>query len=678
MRHTLFILVFCCSKLFSQVSPPDLRCLEILPNGNVLLTWLTPANTTGFFSYEVFYSNAPTGPFTAVSPVVTNVNATTYLHATTLGTVQSLYYYVVTNFGPAGASTSAPSETLRTIFISLTNPLGSVDLKFLYNDLHQPKLPSSSPTFTVNKEYPIGTPNVLGITADTKYADTVSVCKAVIAYYVTLKDISGCTSISSKITGTFTDTYRPGGLNGPVIDSISVLPDGTTVIAWQVPRDMDIIKYQIFSRATPTSITLSQAIVPGRPTTFYHSPLTTALNQPISLFVAAIDSCSNDPGIYNKSPVTMFLATKYNYCNYETQLNWTRYYGLRGGVLEYRIFYSSDGGSTFQQIANTTDTTFLHTGTTPGKDTYYFIRVINNPKTITASSNRAHFFTTQVRASNFVYIKTATVSGKSSAQLRLYLDTSRVSNGIDIYRSDDGVNFSNIGFLPFSREPNYHFDDNDVRTGNQSYFYKAIIKDSCGNNRVVSNIAKTILLKVQEDEDKIFTKHLSWSDYMGFSGGVNRYNVYRVINDVTEDTPVAVTNPTLTVYTDEIEDEATKGAKIEYMVQAIEGPGNIYGFSETGNSNAVAVYMDGRIYVPTAFAPNGVNKKWLPVTHYIDKKEYSVMVYNRWGHKVFETNSDEVAWDGTDCTPDVYVYIIRYKNSFGEYKEIKGTVLMLE
>ncbi|HOZ88488.1 MAG TPA: gliding motility-associated C-terminal domain-containing protein, partial [Bacteroidia bacterium] len=76
-------------------------------------------------------------------------------------------------------------------------------------------------------------------------------------------------------------------------------------------------------------------------------------------------------------------------------------------------------------------------------------------------------------------------------------------------------------------------------------------------------------------------------------------------------------------------------------------------------------------------APNGKNKIWLPITHFIDKKEYSVRVFNRWGNMVFETSDDKVGWDGDGAPNGIYAYVITYKNARGEYQELKGTLMLL-
>ena len=114
------------------------------------------------------------------------------------------------------------------------------------------------------------------------------------------------------------------------------------------------------------------------------------------------------------------------------------------------------------------------------------------------------------------------------------------------------------------------------------------------------------------------------------------------------------------------------------MVEAIEGISNQYGFLESSKSNKKDIYQEDDLFVPNAFSPKGVNKTWLPVTHFIDKNQYKVTVFDRWGKIVFNTTDDTQAWTGDNLPGGIYVYLIQYKNSRGEYKENKGTVLLIE
>lgn len=672
MRTIFFILNFYCLTLFSQVGPPDLRCLQVLQNGDVTLTWLQPSDPGNIFdSYDIYYSTtALAGSFNIIG-TVNAINTTTFTHIGANANTGKVYYYIRTKFNPGGNSTSAPSDTLKTIFLNLINTAGAPDVKILYNNIHQPALPTSGGSYTILREYPSLTWSNFAITNATNYADTISVCQASLNYQITLTDNSGCTSASNIQGGLFNDNKNP---NQPFVDSISVLPNGNTTLAWHVPYDPDICKYIIVKNIGGINTAIDSVI--GKNNTIYTFTTTEANFNPVMLYVYAVDCCNN-PGNFDIQPKTMFLNANYDMCGYKTNLSWNAYTNIPKGILEYRI-YMSVNGSPYLKVGTTTNTNFTHENVPTGKNICYFVRVVNVPQNITASSNRACFFSKQVNAASFVYMKKASVIDKNTAEITLYLDTAETSQGIDIYRSEDGINFNPVTFIPFNGTPDYSCIDDKITSGTKSYYYKAVVRDSCGNPRSYSNISKTILLKMNEDEDNIFTKHIDWSLYSGFAGGVSGYNIYRVINDVQSATPAAYTGPLVNSYTDNLENEAPSGAKIEYLIEAVEGISNPYGFLESSKSNTVSVYMEGKIFVPTAFAPKGKNKIWLPVTHFVDKQEYTVTVFNRWGNKVFETNDDTKGWDGGESPNDVYVYLIRYKNSRGEYKEQKGTVLLFE
>jgi gliding motility-associated-like protein len=373
----------------------------------------------------------------------------------------------------------------------------------------------------------------------------------------------------------------------------------------------------------------------------------------------------------------MHLKTLYDSCAYSTKLNWNSYNKMPGGLLEYRVYYSVNGAA-FNLIGSTTGNNFTHNNVMPSANICYFVRAINNSKTITSSSNRVCFFTNQILAPSFVYIKTSTVQDKSMIQVKVFTDTTKKFTGMDLLRSEDGINYNLLGNLAYNGTPDYVFNDGDVSTNERLYFYKAIVRDGCGNYRTQSQVSKTILLKVADNQDAFFTKVLTWTHYKGFSGGVSGYNIYRILNEQANPIVYAYKGPADSTFIDNVQEEAPNGSKVEYMVEAVEGIGNLYGFTETSKSNKKDVYQEGELFVPNAFSPKGVNKTWLPVTHFIDKNEYKVNVFDRWGKVVFSTTDDKQAWTGDNQPSGIYVYLIQYKNSRGEYRESKGTVLLVE
>ena len=83
------------------------------------------------------------------------------------------------------------------------------------------------------------------------------------------------------------------------------------------------------------------------------------------------------------------------------------------------------------------------------------------------------------------------------------------------------------------------------------------------------------------------------------------------------------------------------------------------------------------IYIPNAFTPDGneFNNVWMPVfTSGYDEYDYSLVIYNRWGEVIFESNKANVGWDGTYnnsmCSVGIYAWRITYGNKKDDSKKV--------
>lgn len=81
------------------------------------------------------------------------------------------------------------------------------------------------------------------------------------------------------------------------------------------------------------------------------------------------------------------------------------------------------------------------------------------------------------------------------------------------------------------------------------------------------------------------------------------------------------------------------------------------------------------LYVPNSFTPDGnqYNAVFLPiVTSGIDKGQYELEVFNRWGESVFRSKNTLEGWDGTykgiACPEGMYTWKITYKTSSSDEK----------
>lgn len=660
------IIILIINLLKAQVAAPALRCLAVGASGDVTLTWIPPADPGGQFSkYEIFRSTVFTGPYTPIA-TITAIGTTTYNHAAASATGIANYYYIKTHFNPSGISPS--SDTLKTIFLNLN--ISNPGLPVLtYNQLHQPPLASTSVSFSVLREHPTATwVNVIN-TGNLNYTDTITVCTPQhYNYQVIIGDGSGCISTSNIQGGLLKDTYRPDEIK---VDSVSVLPNGQTVVAYKQSGNGDCVGYRIYQ--VIGSPTTAMAYVTGKTNTIFTFTSTAAQNGQLVFTAAASDSCSHD-GPFGPAHKTIFLTHTYDKCAYQTQLAWTAYVGWP--VQEYHVYYSVNGGPE-QLLGKTSNTSFTHFNVAPDKNVTYYVRAFSSTTGATSSSNRVTFFSYQTIAPDFIYISSVSVTNDKSIHIKFIVDALKMGNGFDLYRSEDGVTYNKIAFIPFTGGPTYAYDDNDLRTREQSYYYRATAKDSCGNDRTSSKDARSVWLTVSDVKQNEFEKKLSWNNYTVFAGGLGGYSIYRIVNDVVPSQPTGYTNGMVNEYVDNVEDAASEGSKIEYMVVAVESLGNPNNIAETANSNRATTYVEAEVFIPTAFAPKGVNKEWRPVTHFVDKSDYNLKIFNRWGNLLFNTNDDTKGWNGDGAPNDSYVYLITYKNSRGEYIELKGTFTLL-
>ena len=653
----------------AQVGPPSLRCTAVSVNGNVTLTWVIPPDPSGLFtSYEVYTASIAGGPYILAGSV--NVyTQNTFLHTTTNGTVQSQYYYVRTT-SSAGASVSASSDTIRSIFLNIGNAAnGRPPLS--WNRIHTPVIPSGTPTFTLSRQSPPSAWSTLYNGTALNYIDTISICTVYYNYKVETPDASGCVSLSNINGGLYHDLTPP---NVPFLDSVSVNPDGSVTIGWEPSLTPDVTKYVVYLAGST-----NQPIdtIHGQFNTSYTYTNSAANSGSEAFVIAAMDSCGNITQLTNSPQKTVFLGLNYDFCGRTAKLSWSNYGNLPLGISKYNV-YCSINGAPATVIGTTSANGFSHPNLNPGDSYCYFVKVFNSGEKITANSNVKCLVATAPQGPSYVYIKSVSVNTDKNVEVKFVIDNSRAYKGATIFKSLDGITFSQVSYMTSVASTVVTYVDKDVKTTEKNYYYKVQISDSCGNPGKFSNISKTILLHVSNDNANIFYNTLTWDDYSSWSGGVQSYNIYRAVNGVFN--PVAVTNvPYGTrVYVDDVEEFVSEQGKFSYYVEAVEGPGNIYMFKDSARSNPADAYVEVSVFVPNAFCPNGLNKIWLPVAQYVEKTDYKVTVFDRWGSRVFHTESDTEGWDGKGVTDDVFVYLIEYKNARGEFIQLKGYVNLIK
>ena len=81
------------------------------------------------------------------------------------------------------------------------------------------------------------------------------------------------------------------------------------------------------------------------------------------------------------------------------------------------------------------------------------------------------------------------------------------------------------------------------------------------------------------------------------------------------------------------------------------------------------------IYIPNTFTPNGDGLNDYFIVNGLNINNFNMVIYDRWGELLFQTENILIGWDGTyktnKCQQDIYIYVIRYNDSENKtYQEI--------
>jgi PKD repeat protein len=91
-----------------------------------------------------------------------------------------------------------------------------------------------------------------------------------------------------------------------------------------------------------------------------------------------------------------------------------------------------------------------------------------------------------------------------------------------------------------------------------------------------------------------------------------------------------------------------------------------------------------KIYPPTAFSPNAFkeeDREFRLFAPGIEDKGYRLIIFNRWGEKIFESQSPLNGWDGKlqngqNAAAGVYPWVLEYYDFLGEVHKQQGTVTL--
>jgi gliding motility-associated-like protein len=484
-------------------------------------------------------------------------------------------------------------------------------------------------------------------------------------------DTNGC--IDSMIKPDFItvidDTIPP---DVPNIYRATVLDNTNTLFEFDRSNAIDFNKYRIFYNYSNHAPINWVDVFNVDDTTYNQQNVNTLIN-PYTYALFATDICGNTSDTAVKHTTVELTAQA---TNNSIGLNWTPYIGF-DTIKRYEIWRNNaDSGNTFVLINQTEAAVrnYIDTSVTCFTTYYYRIKTIDYTDTTIFSwsdtSGAVPVFVPTVPGTENIRV---TVVSDSYILLQWYKRTHKIGFKYAIYRMRDDESTP----VFYQETSDTFLVDRSVDVDAHSYSYYTYLKDECGGLSNESNMAKTILLKVDLKENDIlkYDPIIVFTPYKDWMLGVSKYQADFYYDSARAFYTISNNLPTDTSFFHQYVNLVQRDYC--YKVTAYE-KNNEGVFSE---SNIACIETKPRLYAPNVFTINndGLNEKFVLGGVFLD--QYHLVIFNRWGVKVFESFDIHESWDGTfegkPCPADVYVYLAEGVGRKNQRIELKGNVTLI-
>ena len=477
----------------------------------------------------------------------------------------------------------------------------------------------------------------------------------------------------------------------PQIIDVTVLPNGQAEITY-APSTSQQTSHYIVYYYLPNGTAIPWDTVYGYNNTTVVDTTTIGIYDPsqhsLVFTVAALDSCGTSSA-FNTSPQNTILAAATNTeCQRQVNITWNKYINWPQGVEQYQVWVSKNGGPfVMDGTADTATLSYAYTNFNTGDTLQVFVRAVSAADTnIVSNSNIVHLKAVIVQPPSYIYLTNITVNSANQIYFTWTIDTIAQLIFYKILQSTDSIVYNPADQIPVPT-PLQHFqtygDSDYVFPQNNPYYFEIDAYDSC-QNQYISPFGKTICL--QGGLYDYYVVKLNWNDFELGNATVLRYNLYRDFGNGFQ--LIRTFQPGVNQYFDSLQQFLNQQGTFCYRIEAVyylslPSPS---GYKDTlvSSSNQLCVVHRPVIYVPNAFAPGGgvaENMTFKPTIIYGAPKSYSLIIYNRWGGKVFESDNPDIGWDGTDhgkaSEMGGYAYLINFTADDGTPIERKGIVLLV-
>ncbi len=397
--------------------------------------------------------------------------------------------------------------------------------------------------------------------------------------------------------------------------------------------------------------------------------------------VLALDACDNT-SLFNDSLCnSVLLTSSIDECAGTINLRWNPYNYWQAGIERQEIWVSVDGAQAVQhEVIDAGATTYSFTGLEKGKEYCLFVRSKMNGQPVFVNSNTVCQDANILQPMKDMSIVNVNVLPDNTVEVSWVWDTSAEINSALVVSHQTGSDVTTPQNYPVTSDllpQNVFIDGINNPTRSQISYYISTENDC--ESTVNSSEASTLYLQAIANEHH--HNMLTWTALNIENADVLHYEIFKLT--ATGEEKIAQTDGATLSYTEMIDAPPEDGSTPCFFVRAVFNITLPDGAVETleSNSNIACVEQIAVIYTPNAFVPRGINREFKPVVAFGKIAKYELLIFDRFGHKLFESHDIDKGWDGRSGDKKIrqglYVYQIKVVQENGNVVEDNGTVFLM-
>jgi gliding motility-associated-like protein len=470
----------------------------------------------------------------------------------------------------------------------------------------------------------------------------------------------------------------------PVLTLVTVDPEsGKTDLNWTLSTSTGVAAYIIYTYengdATPIDTLWNTSV-----TTYTY--ISTAYKYFSKSFVVASYRLPGTPGISRRfgcpselSNVlsTIFANSSIDTCSRRITLSWNSYNSIPKKVNSYSLLASVNGGSYTEVALVGSDKNNLTLNDFTNNTDYCFSIRANLEAGIFSTAYKTCLSTRMQRAPAWINTDQVSINSENNILISYTIDPlSEITHFRLERRTGISGTFKEIA-QPVSSGSKITFTD--VRADKDTlYFYRLSAINNCNIPLTVSDLGSNIILKLEKSGNDL---KLSWNSFKITSGNTLSNKLFiNTGNGFEQKSVVLAGDTTYTLAYKELMYQITTGEVCFYI--SVSETSNPYGISSESLSSHICTSPAEIITTPNVFTPNSgtINAYFRPILSFTPK-DYHLVITNRQGKVLFETNDYLAAWDGSQngnsVAQDVCLWFLKVTTPSGKTITKTGTITVI-